>query len=154
ASFPCLLPPSILLGRSSRHLGATAALGCQALFRPPTGSATRSKDTAPCLTAPPPRGHGGRHRLRPCAAYSRPHTPVGSCATRSALVGMVASPPCWFLGRLSALHWASSQRGCRPASVPLWPFLPPGKTLQCTAVGLLCQGQASRPRCWRTVVAG
>jgi len=24
---------------------------------------------------------------------------------------MVASPPCWFLGRLSALHWASSNVG-------------------------------------------
>ncbi len=38
--------------------------------------------------------------------------------------------------------WASSQRGCWPASLSLWSFLPSWKALQCTAVGILRQGQA------------
>ena len=113
---------------------------------PPSARQRARTEAAPCLTNPPPEGHSGKHRRR-CALPvpllpAAPQPPLGALRIAGAPGGKRHRRSCRFLGRRSAPPWASSQRGCRPASVPLWSFLPPWKALQCTAVGLLRQGQA------------
>ena len=108
---------------------------------PPSARQRARTDAAPCLPSPPPKGPCGRHRRR-CALPvpllpATPQPPLGALRIAGAPGGKRHRRSCRFLGRRSAPPWASSQRGCRPASVPLWSFLPPWKALQCTAVGLL-----------------
>jgi hypothetical protein len=134
-------------------------LGCQALFRPPVGSATRSHSRCalPHLIAPrgAPKEGTGAATLCPChGCLSPPHPRTGALP-------------------ITALLEVSSCAA--PATGPLRSFLPPCTRSYCSARGLLRQGPASwrapagrppragrqrrpegrlgKPRCWRTTVA-
>jgi hypothetical protein len=134
-------------------------LGCQALFRPPVGSATRSNSRCalPHLIAPrgAPKAGTGAATLCPChGCFSPPHPRTGALP-------------------IAALLEVSSCAA--PATGPLRSFLPPCTRSYCNARGLLRQGPASwrapagrppragrqrrpegrlgKPRCWRTTVA-
>ncbi len=95
-------------------------LGCQATFRPPVGSATRSNRRCALLHLIAPQGaQEGRHRHR-CALPVRliPATPQppreGALPIARAPKGKRLCRSCRFLGWLSAPIWASSNRGRRP----------------------------------------
>ena len=123
------------------------ALGCQATFWPPVGSATRSNGRCALPHLAAPQGAHtegtGAAALCPCRWFCSPPNPLQR-------VLRIAGPPggqrlcrsCQFLGRLSVPPWASSQHGHRPAPTPRLSFLSPCKASQCTAAGLLHQGQA------------
>ena len=118
-----------------------ALLGCQATFRPPVGSATRSNRhcALPYLSAPRGAQRQAPAPLRSARviAFSRPHTPSrGLCRSLALLAVTVASPPCQLLGAgrrwsaaLSVLprrsRPAPESGAARPASVPLLSWLPP-----------------------------
>jgi hypothetical protein len=135
-------------------------LGCQAWFRPPVGSATRSHSryALPHLIAPrgAPKAGTGAATLCPChGCFSPPHPRTGALP-------------------IAALLEVSSCAA--PATGPLRSFLPPCTRSYCNARGRLRQGPASgrapagrplragrqrrpegrpgKPRCWRTTVAG
>src|SRR5262245_32466293 len=104
-------------------------LGCQAWFRPPVGSATRSnrRGALPHLIAPrvAPKESTGAATLCPChGCLSPPHPRTGALP-------------------IAALLEVSSCAA--PATGPLRSFLPPCKRSYCNARGLLRQGPAS----WR-----
>jgi hypothetical protein len=100
-----------------------------------------------CPHLRPPGGAHGRHRRR--CALPVPLVPVTPNPPRAGVLRIATAPEgqrlcrsCRCLWRLcrAALGFLSTR--VRPASIPLWSFLPPWKALQCTALGLLRQGQA------------
>ena len=136
------------------------ALGCQAMFCPPSARQRAQTAAAPCRTSLPPRGltkeGTGAAALCPChGCLSPPHPRTGALP-------------------IAALLEVSSCAA--PATGPLRSFLSPCKRSYCNARGLLRQGPASwrapagrppragrqrrpegrpgKPRCWRTTVAG
>jgi hypothetical protein len=103
-------------------------LGCQATFRPPVSSATRSNSCCalPHLIAPQGAQEGG-HRRR----YALPVP----------LLAVAPNPLQGLCGSLTLLHGG----GCTaPTTGPPLSVLPPCKRLECTAAGLLRQGPASQ----------
>ena len=96
-----------------------ALLGCQATFRPPVGSATRSNGRCalPHLAAPRGRTRKAPAPLRSARAadFSRPQYPLtGALWIAYAPGGKRLCRACRFLGRLSAPPWASSPAGVGP----------------------------------------
>ena len=153
-----------------RRHGWTApahALGCQALFRPPVGAATRSNRCCALPPPPPPRGAQGRHRRR-CAlpVPLLPVTPLpplrGGFAARCApgcrsigllLAGLCAAAPAGQSARETpgclpppggtcALHDPGSAASALPVAAALFFLLPRQRNVMRRS--LLRQGRASR----------
>jgi hypothetical protein len=146
------------LRRRRRWTAPAACWAARPRSCPPSARQRAQTVAAPCLTSLPPGGAHGRHRRRCALAVPlvpvTPHPPhKGVLRSATAPEGTRLCRSCRFLGQLSAPPWASSQPGTspatvhrtvRPASGPLWAFLPPCMASQCNARGLLRQGPASR----------
>ena len=137
-------PVSAAADTDARRWTAPAlALGCQAMFWPPVGSATRSNRR--CALPPsirPPGGAHGRHRRR-CALPVPliPATPApplrGLCGSLRSCVSGCAAPATRLSCRTGVLStWYGCLSPLRASSSC--------KALHCNAAGLLRQGLASQ----------
>jgi hypothetical protein len=147
-----------------------ARLGCQATFRPPVGTATRSNGCCalPYLHAP----HGaqeGRHRHR--CALPVPLGPATPLPPREGAPAIAFAPACMRLCRSCRLRVTAlpsrarlppkagdvARHSAQDCSACVWlsaVFLPPCNARTVLPPGSCVKVRPSRPRCWRTAGAG
>jgi len=133
-------------------------LGCQATSQPPSARQGARTVAAPCLTSSPPRGHTWKApaslRSARAAAFCRPQSPPGALRIADAPKGKPLCRSCQFRWRLCRAAPGFLATRYRPASLPLESFSLLGRLCNVLPEGSCVKVRPSRPRCWRTAVAG